>query len=442
MLSAITLYIANDIMENIMLYHLFNNYKMIPVLVALIAAMITQGCAKHSSENIDKSALRFYGNPTDNGDDFVHEKAPDSVFADGLNCSQFQNMGAALNYRTDKPINLNTANMKASAKNDPILAQGLLLSPGDLVEVIIEDGEGFNGRYIVDNAGYVKLPIIGVIEAGGATTNTLETKIELALIREEIFQPDSAGVTIYVLNWSSIEVAVAGAVFEPGTVLINKKPIGIQNSEHLEAFGDYSTTRLLSEAIRAASGIRPDAKLDQIILIRKGWQVQIDMTGMLSGNLVSDYPLVAGDRVIVPSTGCFQAHLVRPSQITPKGFRVFMSNLIDSAGDNSSAAIGRFSTSLPYGTRLLQAAVSANCVGGKEWTNAPRRVVLSSKNPITGETQVIERSVEQLMTMPNKARINPYLMPNDAVACYDSDITNYRDIAKTLTDIIIPFKLL
>ena len=425
-----------------MLYHGFNNYKLIPVLVALIAAIVTQGCARHSSENIDKSALRFYGNPTDNGDDFIHEEAPNSVYADGLSCSQFQNMGAALNYRTDKPINLNTTNMKASAKNDPILAQGLLLSPGDLVEVIIEDGEGFNGRYIVDNAGYVKLPIIGVVEAGGATINKLETKIELALIRAEIFQPDSAGVTIYVLNWSSIEVAVAGAVFQPGTVLINKKPVGIQNAEHLEAYGDYSTTRLLSEAIRAASGIRPDAKLDQIILIRKGWQVQIDMTGMLSGNLVNDYPLVAGDRVIVPSTGCFQAHLVRPSQITPKGFRVFMSNLIDSAGDNSSAGIGRFSTSLPYGTRLLQAAVSANCVGGKEWTNAPRRVVLSSRNPITGETQVIERSVEQLMTMPNKARINPYLMPNDAVACYDSDITNYRDIAKTLTDLIIPFKLL
>lgn len=425
-----------------MLYHTFKNYKMIPVLITLLAALLSHGCARHSSEDMDKSALRFYGMPADNGDDFIHEKAPDSVFSDGLNCSRFQNMGAALNYRTDKPINLNTSNMKASAKNDPILAQGLLLSPGDLVEVIIEDGEGFNDRYIVDNAGYVKLPIIGVIEAGGATTNKLEAKIELALVRAEIFQPASASVTIHVLNWSSIEVAVAGAVFQPGTVLINKKPTGVQNSEHLEAYGDYSTTRLLSEAIRAASGIRPDAKLDQIILIRKGWQVQIDMTGMLSGNLITDYPLVAGDRVIVPSTGCFQAHLVRPSQITPKGFRVFMSNLIDSSGDNSSAAIGRFSTNLPYGTRLLQAAVSANCVGGKEWTNAARRVVLASKNPITGETQVVERSVEQLMTMPNKGQINPYLMPNDAIACYDSDITNYRDIAKTLTDLIIPFKLL
>ena len=345
---------------------------MIPVLVALLGTLISQGCAHHSSDNMDKSALRFYGTPANNGDDFMHEQAPNSLFSDGLNCSRFQNMGAALNYRTDKPLNFNTTNMMANGENDPILAQGLLLSPGDLVEVLIEDGDGFNGRYIVDNAGYVKLPIIGVVEAGGATTNRLETKIELALVKAEIFQPSSASVTIHVLNWSSIEISVSGAVFQPGTVFINKKPAVAINPELLDAYGDYSTTRLLSEALRSASGIRPDAKLDQIILLRKGWQVQIDMTGMLTGELVKDYPLVAGDRVVVPSTGCFQAHLVRPSQITPKGFRVFMSNLIDSAGDNASAAVGRYSTSLPYGTRLLQAAVSANCVGGKDWTNAPR----------------------------------------------------------------------
>jgi polysaccharide biosynthesis/export protein len=425
-----------------MLFIIKFHSKLIAILVALITTLLFQGCARHSSDNIDKSALRFYGVPSDNGDDFIHEHLPQNVYSAGLNCEQFKDSGSALNYRSDKPINLSSTNIKASGKNDPILAQGLLLSPGDLVEVIIEDGEGFNGRYIIDNAGYLKLPIVGAIPAGGETTAKLEENIELSLVRAEIFQPTNASVTIYVLNLSSIEVAVTGAVFQPGTVLINKKPKGLQNSEHLTAFGDYSTTRLLSEAIRAASGIRPDAKLDQVILIRKGWQVQVDMTGMLSGNLVKDYPLVAGDRVIVPSTGCFQAHLVRPSQITPKGFRVFMSNLIDSAGDNSSAAVGRYSTSLPYGTRLLQAAVSANCVGGKEWTNAARRIVLSSKNPITGDTQVVERSVEDLMTMPNIARINPYLMPNDAVACYDSDITNYRDVAKTIAEFIVPFKLL
>jgi len=400
------------------------------------------GCAQHSSKDLNKGDIKFYGVQGHHGDDFMHEEVPSDLFAAGLDCTSFQNMGAPVNYRIDKPLGLTAANDIADDRKDPILAQGMLLSPGDLLEIQIEDGEGFNGRYIVNNSGSVKLPLIGYIDAASATINTLETKIELSLIREKIFQPTNAIVTIQVLSWSSIEVSVAGAVFQPGRVLINKKDIKANQLERLDAFGDYSPTRLLSEALRAASGIRPDAKLDQIILLRKGWQVQVDMTGILTGKLVKDYPLVAGDRVIVPSTGCFQSHLVRPSQITPKGFRVFMSNLIDSANDNSGAAIGQYSTSLPYGTRLLQAAISANCVGGKDWTNAPRRVVLSSKNPITNEIQVIERSVEQLLTMPSKGDINPYLMPSDALACYDSSVTNFRDIARTLADILSPFKLL
>lgn len=407
-----------------------------------IAALSLSGCVRHYSSDLDRGDEHFYGAMDNSGDKFVHEAPPSADFARGLDCLQLQNTAAPVNYYTDQPLNLTAANDLPDMRVDPILAEGLLLSPGDLIEVNIEDGEGFSGRYIIDNSGAVKMPQIGKIAAAGDTTNTLETEIELALVRNYIFQPATAAVTIQVLNWSAIEVSVAGAVFQPGRVLINDKLPRATQEDRLAAAGDYSPTRLLSEALRAASGIRPDAKLDQVMLLRKGWQVQVDMTGVLTGKLVKDYPLVAGDRVIVPSTGCFQPHLVRPSQITPKGFRVFMSNLIDSAGDNTSAAIGKYSTSLPYGTRLLQAAVSANCVGGKDWTNAPRRIVLSSKNPLTGQIQVIERSVEELLTMPSKNSINPYLMPNDAVACYDSSVTNLRDIAKAMAELITPFKLL
>lgn len=407
-----------------------------------IAALSLSGCVRHYSSDLDRGDEQFYGAMDNSGDKFVHEAPPSADFARGLDCLLLQNTAAPVNYYTDQPLNLTAANDLPDMRVDPILAEGLLLSPGDLIEVNIEDGEGFSGRYIVDNSGAVKMPQIGKIAAAGDTTNTLETQIELALVRNYIFQPATAAVTIQVLNWSAIEVSVAGAVFQPGRVLINDKLPRATQEDRLAASGDYSPTRLLSEALRAASGIRPDAKLDQVMLLRKGWQVQVDMTGVLTGKLVKDYPLVAGDRVIVPSTGCFQPHLVRPSQITPKGFRVFMSNLIDSAGDNTSAAIGKYSTSLPYGTRLLQAAVSANCVGGKDWTNAPRRIVLSSKNPLTGQIQVIERSVEELLTMPSKNSINPYLMPNDAVACYDSSVTNLRDIAKAMAELITPFKLL
>ncbi|TMO85414.1 polysaccharide biosynthesis protein, partial [Pseudoalteromonas ruthenica] len=70
------------------------------------------------------------------------------------------------------------------------------------------------------------------------------------------------------------------------------------------------------------------------------------------------------------------------------------------------------------------------------------RVVLVSNHPLTGQTQVVERSVEELMRMSYRDHVNPYVMPNDAIACYDSDITNLRDIAKTLLDIVAPFSLL
>jgi len=46
------------------------------------------------------------------------------------------------------------------------------------------------------------------------------------------------------------------------------------------------------------------------------------------------------------------------------------------------------------------------------------------------------------MRQAHDAQKNPYLMPNDAVACYDSDVTNIRDIANFMMDIITPIKLL
>ena len=46
-----------------------------------------------------------------------------------------------------------------------------------------------------------------------------------------------------------------------------------------------------------------------------------------------------------------------------------------------------------------------------------------------------------LMAGVNDASVNPYLMPNDAVACYDSAVTNVREVARTVTDILSPFTL-
>ena len=115
-----------------------------------------------------------------------------------------------------------------------------------------------------------------------------------------------------------------------------------------------------------------------------------------------------------------------------------MSNLTRPALSNANSAIGKHSTELPYGTRLLQGLVSANCVGGIQATNARRWSVLISRNPITGESEVIARSVEELVRRADRDDFNPVLLPNDAIACYDSHVTNIRDVIAAFSEAVAP----
>lgn len=419
------------------------NQKLLSALratICIVFAILVSGCSQHHSLlSPANPSHKQYGTPNEDGEAIEQGAIPSKVFASNLDCSSGETRYAPKHYRVDSIM----SDLGSSMVTQNVgLSLDMALSPGDMVELQIENGEGFSGRYVLSSRGTINLPMVQPVSLRGLDPFSAAEKVELSLVRGEIFQPSTIAVHIHVLEWAEIDVTVMGAVFEPGRQYINSKSANNHIAEKMTAFGDYSNTRMLSEALRSASGIRPDAKIDQIILVRNGWQVELDMSGVFTGKTVSDVPLIAGDQIVVPSTGCFQRHLVRPSQITPKGFRVFLSNLIKPSESNSSASVDRFASSLPYGSRLLHAAVSANCVGGTQWTNAPRKVVLASNNPLTGQYQVIERSVEELMRQAHNDETNPYLMPNDAVACYDSDVTNIRDVARTVMEVLIPVRAL
>ncbi|AFU99803.1 polysaccharide biosynthesis/export family protein [Simiduia agarivorans] len=416
----------------------------LPLATALLIAAMSGlvACTQHHSlPSPDNPSDKFYGTRHETGEHVSHAVESPRVYASNLDCSAADSRYQTAHFRADRALIAYEA-ASGQTQVQQIFNRELPLSPGDLIDVQIEDGEGFAGHYIVNPDGSLKLPHLSALDLQGASEAEASRRVEMALVRAGLFLPATARVSVRVLQWAPVEVTVTGAVFEPGRVRINENNQESVIADRVAAFGDYAERRSLVEALRAASGIRPDAKLDQVVLVRNGWQLELDMSGVFTGEPVRDVALVAGDQIVVPTTGCFQPQLVRPSQITPKGFRVFMSNLIAPALDNASAAVGRYSSSLPYGTRLLQAAVSANCVGGTQLTNAPRKVVLASLNPLTGQMQVVERSVEQLMRNAHREDINPYLMPNDALACYDSDVTNLRDFARSLTDLIAPVRLL
>ncbi|RTR36737.1 polysaccharide export protein [Shewanella canadensis] len=318
----------------------------------------------------------------------------------------------------------------------------LNLSSGDRLNIVILNGEEFSSEVEVNADGFIYLPFIPAIKARGLKIESLKASIKQLLIDEQLMLAGTIRISITPLKWAPIEVSVSGAVFEPGTHFINHKSdteITDDNGGHT---GDQASGRSITSALRSSGGISPDADIGAITVTRGEQTLSLDLSGVIDGSSTPHLTLMAGDHIHVPQLNQFNDELARPSQITVPGIRVFISNLTQPASSNSQSAVDTEATRFPYGTRLLSGAIGANCIGGAQSTNASRHVILITKNPITKQIDVVERSLDNLMVHSWRPNMNPILLPGDGIACYDSGVTNIREIAKTFTEILLPATLL
>jgi polysaccharide biosynthesis/export protein len=321
-------------------------------------------------------------------------------------------------------------------------ARALPLSPGDRIRVLIPEGDLFSGVFEVNLDGNIQVPYLEPLPVKGLEIEAVKQSLTQALLDKKFFQPQFLQVSVSILQWAPIQVTVAGATFQPGLISINNRTAEERTLQQNQTSGDSPPDRYLTSAIRSAGGITPQANIKEISLLRNGKEQKIDLSGVFTGEPVADIPMVAGDRVVVPQLPLPQNNLVRPSQITPPGVRVFLSNLSVPATNNASASVKSDGSNFAYGSRLSQAVFEANCVGGTGSTNAARRAVLVRTDRLTGKTEVLDRSVEELIRDSKDDKTNPFLMPEDGVGCYDSNVTDARDVARTITDILNPLNLL
>jgi polysaccharide biosynthesis/export protein len=319
---------------------------------------------------------------------------------------------------------------------------GAQLAAGDRLRLVVSgDKDLLSGVYIVGSDGTLELPQLPRLPAASRNMLDVQQDVERRLLDLRLIRPLANGVRIHIIEQAPIPVSVSGAVFDPGTVRVGERSPEIRNVNLASAVsGDLNPGRMLSTALRAAGGIRPDADMRAIYLKRGDVWTSIDVSGALDGSFASDLPLIAGDKILVGSVGCLQPALVRPTPVTTPGIRIYLSNLSRPAMHNAGSGINKDATSLPYGTRMLQGLVAANCVGGSSM-NAGRSAVLISRNPVNGQSIVIERSIEQMVRTANRDDIDPYLMPGDAIACYDSAAMNVRDLVATISEAASPFVL-
>ena len=315
------------------------------------------------------------------------------------------------------------------------------ISKGDLLRVIVLDDELLSGDFEIEGEGLLRLPQVPAFMAHGVTTEALERQIRRALVAQQLYRNEGPPVSIKIIDRAPVRVHITGAVFEPGTVEINQKFEQERDALRQTASGDLPTNRTLANSLRAAAGVRPDADVQRILIRRDGTLYRVDMKSAVQQKRFFDPYMMADDEVEVPSMVCFQPALAKDSPITRTGIKVHLSNLSSPALRNAGSAIEKDARSLKYGTTLIQILFKMNCVGGTV-AAANRRAILISTNRITGETEVIKRDVEDLIRRSDRDEHNPILMPDDSIACYDSDVTNVRDVLSSFGDLAIPLTIL
>ena len=396
------------------------------LLVLAAAALVVAGCAR--TADLENLGGRHYAPERDppRSMDASFQKLETNWAGATQGCSIYDDAGASKGAR---------------GSHAPRRQSALRLSRGDVVNLLVPDGAEFNGDYTIGPDGRISLPFVRPVDAVGLSELQLAKRIERSLVRNNLLQAALARVAVRVVRYAAITVRVSGAVFQPGTQTVNE-PQGQKNETEIvrprstiRRYGDFTIRRTLTVAIRLASGARPDADISKVTLVRRGKVRVIDLRGALTGDFVDDPALEDGDWINVPSKGCFQPELVRPSHITPRGIRIYISKM-------HFAADSRYDEKIPYGLRLLNAAVMASCIGGTLPTRGRREIVLVSKNPATGATEVVQRSVETLLRNKHRDNINPYLMPDDGVACYDSPVAESVDIAGAVNILLSPAKTL
>jgi polysaccharide biosynthesis/export protein len=323
-------------------------------------------------------------------------------------------------------------------------SQALPFSVGDRLQITIPEGKEFSGSYEVNQDGNIEIPYLGNFPVIGLEPEETTQKLTQAFVQKGLFRQDFIKVNIQVLAWAPVEVNVQGAVFQTGKATINSHPDTSDSRQNDILPGDSALKRHLSEAIQSVGGVTPYADITQVRLIRNHAEQIFDLTGAFTGKPFRNPPLIEGDTIIVPKIQLFQAHLVRPSSITPPGIKIFISNLTTPANSNSSAGVGAGQSggiSMVYGSRFSQAVIAGNCAGGTRAVNAHRFAIYVHTDPITGKTSTLDRPIEEILRNSNDEN-NPPMMPDDGVACYDSTVTEVRDAFKTLADILNPITLL
>jgi polysaccharide export outer membrane protein len=174
------------------------------------------------------------------------------------------------------------------------------VQPGDSLRITVEGDESLSRVYVVDSTGAFRMPLIGLVQAGGRTTDEVAQEIARRL-REGNFYRDPK-VTVEIAQRAEPKVTVQGAVRRGGDFTLQT---GWRLSDALNAAQPTDTADLSAVRLERLNGER--LTLNHFKFIQEGDE--------------SANPLLqAGDRIFVPLRAGGRSVLVLGAVRAPGAF--------------------------------------------------------------------------------------------------------------------------
>jgi polysaccharide export outer membrane protein len=151
------------------------------------------------------------------------------------------------------------------------------LVPGDVVNVIVLNDQTLSGEQVIGPDGFIRLPLVGAIQAAGLTLDELTEKLRQSLSR--FIRNPRVAITLKQFPASVRRVYVLGEVKNPGAFQL---PPGINPT--------------VFDAVALAGGFTDNADLTQVRVFRKDGQ---SATFNLRDFQANNATITAGDLVWV-----------------------------------------------------------------------------------------------------------------------------------------------
>lgn len=143
------------------------------------------------------------------------------------------------------------------------------LDSGDLLRVSVYGDAELTNTYRVDDAGSISMPLIGAIQARGATTDALSRRVAASLAAGYMRNPNVA-----------VEVA-------------EYRPFFIQGAIGASGQYPYIYGMTVRAAISAAGGFSDTASRNAVTVFRRQGEE------MVKGSVALDFPILPGDTIVV-----------------------------------------------------------------------------------------------------------------------------------------------